>query len=44
MLKHGFVFENGNYELAPGLDKREELLNLMKSDNECTVIFEYEFK
>jgi hypothetical protein len=41
---HEFIFENDKYELAPGLDKREELMKLMKSDNERIVVFEYEFK
>jgi hypothetical protein len=41
---HGFIFDSNKYELAPGLDKREELLELMKSDNERIVVFEYEFK
>jgi hypothetical protein len=41
-----FVFksERDKYELAPDLDKREELLELMKSDNERIVVFEYEFR
>jgi hypothetical protein len=38
-----FIFDN-KYELAPGLDKREELLEMLKSDNERIVVFEYEFK
>ncbi|MDR2026154.1 MAG: 6-bladed beta-propeller [Prevotellaceae bacterium] len=41
---HVFNFDAGKYELAPGLDRREELSELMKSDNERIVVFEYEFK
>jgi hypothetical protein len=41
---HQFVYKSGNYDLAPELDKREELIELMKSDNECIVVFEYEFQ
>jgi hypothetical protein len=41
---HGFIFNSDKYELAPGLDKREELMKLMKSNNEHIVVFEYEFK
>jgi hypothetical protein len=37
-------FISDKYEFAPGLDKREELLKLLKSDKERIVIFEYEFK
>jgi hypothetical protein len=38
-----FVFDS-KYELAPDLNKREELLEILKSDNERIVVFEYEFK
>jgi hypothetical protein len=41
---HEFIFDSDKYELAPELDKREELSKLMKSDNERIVVFEYEFK
>jgi hypothetical protein len=39
-----FKFDSTKYEFASGLDKREELTELFKSDNERIVIFEYEFK
>jgi hypothetical protein len=39
-----FVFDSKNYEFVSSLDKREELLELLKSDNERIVVFEYEFK
>jgi hypothetical protein len=41
---HHYSFESGEYELAPGLDKRDELLEWMKPDDERIVVFEYEFK
>jgi hypothetical protein len=41
---YSYLFGSKEYELAPGLDKREELLELQKSDSERIVVFEYEFK